>query len=101
MIESSYIQTSEKYNHGIALDDYNGVFSIVAAETGRDGNLYMTWCYPQVFRDGQKCPAEKTVPVKIRLGDSRAEAAERLRMLLAVIEPEPSGDKPDDDDIPF
>ena len=85
MIEGSYIETNEKYKRGVAVDEYNGTYSLAAVETGKDGKQYLVWCFPQKFKDGQKVAADKAVPVKIGLGN-REEAIARLKLLLGALE---------------
>lgn len=107
IIEDTYTETSEKYHRGFAVDDYNGVISLVSAETGQDGKTYMQWIYPQRRVDGQRVPAEKTAPLKIELGDQH-EAIKRLETIVAFlrakagVEPKQEyGPIGNDDDAPF
>lgn len=80
--EERFIKTSEKYGSGIAIDEYQGEFSVCAVTTGKDGKLYLRWTFPQVGRDK---PAEKAIPHKINLGN-KAQATHRLERLLLMVE---------------
>lgn len=62
----SYPLAGSKYNEMILLNKYGDNFSIMAGETGKDGNVYPQWCYPQV--KGKK-PGEKSIPIKVNLGN--------------------------------
>jgi len=75
------------YGEGILVDEYNNNWSLVSARKGKDGTVYMQWAYPQK-RDGSKGPIDKSVPWKIKIGDSKAAAASRLRELALMIEGE-------------
>lgn len=106
MIESTYVETNEKYHRGLALDDYNGVWSIVGANKGADGKTYLLWVFPQVK---DRKPSEKSVPLKIELGDQH-DAIKRLEAMLAFLKGKagvqddygPVGGSSDDDpSIPF
>ena len=67
-----------KYGDGIILEEYNGKWSLVGAQTGKDGNQYKRWVFPQ-GRDRQ--PTEKPIPLKITLGD-RKTATDILKSLF-------------------
>lgn len=93
-----------KYGEGVLLDEYNGLWSLVSAKEGKDGKVYMEWCFPQK-RDGSKQPLEKSLPWKISFG-SREEMVSTLRKILYKLDRGPEGtnpgDKtPDGDKIPF
>lgn len=65
---------TDKYGAGILLDEYNGSYSLVSARRSEDGTIYKDWCYPQ----RNKQPIEKSLPWKIKLGDSPQEAFDAL-----------------------
>lgn len=106
MIEGTYIQTNDQYSQGVVLDDYSGKISICSANEGKDGTVYMQWCYPQK----DKKPIAKSLPWKIELGDIQ-QAIGTLKTLTTVLEKMGSGGQeqktPDDvppmenSDIPF
>lgn len=78
-----FIKTSEKYGSGVAIDEYQGEFSVVAAREGQDGEVYLRWVYPQLGKDRK--PAEKAIPQKITLGNKQ-QAIQRLEQLLLFVE---------------
>lgn len=80
MLEGTYIQTDDQYSQGIVLDEYNGKLSLCSANEGKDGKIYLQWCYPQ--RD--KKPLPKSLPWKITLGDI-SQAVGILETYLAVL----------------
>lgn len=81
-----------EYGEGIMLEEYNGTLSLVAAQEGKDGKVYMRWCYPQK----DKKPIAKSIPWKIKLGN-RDEALNIIGQLLDILNTE----KVDDGEIPF
>jgi len=73
-----FIQTDEKYNTGLVLDEYNGIFSLVSAFGPKgDFTTKLRWGFPQK-KEG---PAEKAIPWKITLGNRR-EAVEILTKII-------------------
>jgi len=95
IIEGSYIETNEQYKTGIAIEEYNGVYGIVACQEGKDGKIYSRWGFPEKNKE----PSAKAIPWKITLGDGE-EAVKRLTMLRAVLlGGDPSGDM--DAELPF
>jgi hypothetical protein len=94
-IIGTLIKTS-KYG-GIAIDEYQGKFSIMSAWETREGEIK-----PNFVKTLPKNKDEegKIVPVKILIGDSRAEAIDKLKCLIEILAG--ADDKPEDDDsIPF
>jgi len=81
-----------QYNDGVVLEEYNGVYSLVSASQSDEGPIYKRWCFPQV-KDKQ--PAEKAIPMKVKLGGPR-EAVKMLEYFLSQLTNEPV-----EDDIPF
>ena len=65
---------NDKYRRGIMLDEYNGTWSLVSAQEAENGTVYKEWCHPS--RD--KKPIEKSLPWKIKLGDSAQDAFDTL-----------------------
>ena len=93
-----FITTDEKYNNGVALEEYNGIISILRANEAKDGQIYAKWGFPQIKREASK----KAIPWKVELGD-RDNAIAILQTLLAHLEsgsPKPVDDN-DPEDIPF
>jgi len=101
-------QADSEYHEGVMLDEYNGIISLVAANKGKNGEVYMKWGYPQKF--GEKVPIDKSLPWKVTLG-SQEEALKTLRYfaeLLGGKTGETKRNPPDvqngpygDDNVPF
>ena len=90
-----FIETDPKWKNGIALEEYNGSFSLVRAYRGKDGEVYVKWGYGQK----NKAPMEKAIPWKVELGPEQ-DAIDILRRLLhqfGATDKEPI----DDSTIPF
>lgn len=85
--------------YGFALDEYEGKFSLCSVETGQDGTLYPRWCFPQIGRD--KKPSEKSIPMKINMGDDMTSAASVLRLIADMLDGGDFTPKNDVDSIPF
>lgn len=100
IIKDSYIESDENYHRGFALVEYNETFSIVAVEIGKDGKTYMRWCFPQVFKDGERRAAEKGLPWKIELGN-RQRAISSLNAMAALLGGSTVQDGVSEGDIPF
>jgi hypothetical protein len=82
-----------QYHEGLMLDEYNGTFSLVSVNKGKDGKVYMKWGYPQKF--GEKVPIDKSLPWKVTLGNQE-QALKTLRYFVALL-----GGEPDGDMVPF
>lgn len=67
MEEKTYVETNSEWKRGAALDYYNREISIVAANEGKDGKIYMAWVFPQTK---ERKASDKTIPLKITLGDT-------------------------------
>ena len=69
-----------KWNEGIMLQEYHGVFSLVSANksTNSEGTVWMRWGFPQ---NKDKKPIDKAIPWKIRLGSKR-QAVKTLQYFL-------------------
>lgn len=74
----------DKYNRGILLQEYNGVFYLVSAKEGTDGKVYADWCYPQ---GKDRAPIEKSLPWKIKIGESQEEAFRTLAFFGKLLKP--------------
>ena len=72
-----------RYGEGILLDEYNGSYSLILANK-KGEEVYKQWCYPQK-KDGSKEPIDKSLPWKIKLGDSPSEAIEMLRFFASKL----------------
>lgn len=76
-----------KYGDGVILEEYQGKWSLVSAQVGKDGKNYKRWTFPQ-GRDRQ--PTEKPIPLKITLGDLET-AADVLAKLYRMLKPKHGG----------
>jgi hypothetical protein len=65
----------------ILLDFYNDAYSLIAAQEGKDGNVYKRWVYPQ---GKNRQASEKSIPLKITLGN-RTEALEMLKAIINAL----------------
>lgn len=72
-----------EYGNGILLDEKNGVYSLIAARKGKDGQVYMDWGYPQT-KDGSKKPQKTGIPWKLTF-TGRAGTAAMLRYLTSLL----------------
>ena len=88
-----YGDPDSQYGEGVLIDEYHGKWSLVSARQGKDGTVYMQWCFPQA-RDGSKKPIDKSVPWKVSFGN-KAATINALRHFLTILDP----DNPDS--IPF
>ncbi len=77
-----------KYGECITVDEYNGKFSLQVSRKGSDGQVYVSWCYPQRNRE----PMEKAIPMSITIGYSTEEAIANLEWAIKQLS---------DGDIPF
>jgi len=85
-----------KYNEGVQLEEYNGSFSMVTAQEGKDGTVYLKWGFPQ---SKDRKPIEKSIPWKVTIGGSKEEAIEMLKTFMLTL----AGQEypPDESEIPF
>ena len=86
------------------VEEYNGTFSLVEGWEGRDGDFKARWIKEEFGKD----KIEKSLPKKIRIGKSRDEAIQNLKMAIAYLQgqPTPQGanhetDVPDYGEPPF
>lgn len=73
-----------KWNEGVLLNKYQDTYSLIAAQESAtsQGTIYKRWCFPQ---GKDRKPSEKTIPIKITLGDRQA-AISMIRGILAELE---------------
>ena len=81
-----------EYHEGVMLDEYNGNWSLVSANKGKDGKVYLRWGFPQGL---DRKPREKGVPWKVNLG-TQEQALKTLKYFGALL-----GGEPDSGEIPF
>jgi len=74
---------SSQYGEAAMAEEYNGAFSIVAAQAGKDGKTYSRWAFPQTK---DRKPAKKAIPVKVSIGNSLDEAISTVRQILSSLE---------------
>jgi hypothetical protein len=85
-----------KWNDGVALDEYNGIFSVVAAQRSRtNGKIYKRYAFPQ---NKDKKAVDTAVPMGVRLGN-RTQAIQILKQALAALS-DRSGQLPNNDPVP-
>ena len=65
---------NDEYNKGITLQEYAGSYWLISSRKTDDGRIIHDWCHPS----RNKQPIEKSIPLKIKLGDSRQEAFNAL-----------------------
>ena len=95
-----FIETDYQYHNGIAIEEYEGKYSIARANRGKDGSVYVKWGFPQ---GKDRNPIEKSIPWKVELGDKQ-EAIQILNELLIELDApnDPVNAPPEDPDlIPF
>ncbi len=97
-MENFLAYQNDQYGNGVELDEYNGEYSLVSAKQTEGGRVFKKWCFPEY----KKKPIDKSVPWKIPLGNSPAEAIETLKYFIGLLEDSGgySGTE-DDEDIPF
>lgn len=91
---------SSDYREGVMLEEYNGILSLVAAQSSQtgEGTVYKKWGFPQ---DKEKQPISKAIPWKVRLGPPR-QAVKMLEYFLGQLKKEPvERTQSQDDGIPF
>ena len=66
---------NDKYHKGITLQEYAGSCWLISSVKLEDGRIVHDWVHPS----RNKQPIEKSLPWKIKLGDSKEEAIETLR----------------------
>ena len=83
-----------KWHEGVKLDEYQGEISLVTARQDAEGKVYLKWGFPQ---NKDREPIDKSIPWKVKIGDSKAEAVTMLREFIDAL----VGKTPPDDDPPF
>ena len=84
-----------QYNDGVLLQKYGDNYSLVSAQAGKDGRIYIKWAH---ISGKDKKPMEKAVPMGIRIGD-RNQTIQILKQALAALS-DRSGDVPHNDPVP-
>lgn len=98
--EASYIETNEKYKSGLALDFYEGNYSIASVFWSKAGAPALRWVYPQKTVDGKSVPGDKAVPMRIQIGD-KVSAVKILEGLLKSVVGDSVYDDHGEDEVPF
>ena len=99
MAIKDFVMTDEQYRNGVALEEHEGKISIVRANEGKDGGVYVKWGFPQGKDRG---PIAKSIPWKVELGDKEEAAAILNRFLIELDAPNDPANAPiDDSTIPF
>jgi len=87
--ENTFTVTNEKYNEGIALDEYNGTYSIVSCQKAQDGKIWPKWMRMRLGKDEWS---------EVLVGATKEDAIANLTMLIEAIR---CGTDAPDDDFPF
>lgn len=95
IIGDSFVRVGK--SNGVAIDEYNGKYSLMSVWENRDGELKPNWSY-SIDRDGQDSKPGKMQPVKVYIGENPAEVLQTLILMLGGKGAEPDEDG---DDIPF
>ena len=91
---------SSQYGDLIMLQKRGDSYGIVSATESKDGGTnYMRWVFPQRRENGKNVPAEKAIPLGLKLGN-RTEAIEFFRWGLEAMG-EKVNQPNDRSDIPF
>lgn len=86
-----------QYGECIILDNYKGVWSLVAGRKVKDpnsehvGKVFKEWAFPQKHHGGEYVPHDTAVPVKIVLGPGKEQALQTMRLLAAHLMPDKQG----------
>jgi hypothetical protein len=98
--EQTFKIESSKYGELITLQKRGDDYSVVSMQASKDGGTnYLRWVFPQRRVDNKNVPAEKAIPLGLKLG-SRTEAIAFFKWGLAALSP-PAAQKNDGEDIPF
>lgn len=75
--------TDPEYGEGLLLEKYNETFGIYEAGKSRTvkGTVFKKWAFPQRRVDGKNIPAEKAIPMGVKLGNQR-DAIKALKYFL-------------------
>ena len=82
MNEIFYELPESKYGDGVFLEEYKGVYQLIAGNTSRDGTNYKKWAFPQ---NKDRKPTEKAIPISVNLGP-RHTAIDILKKMVAELE---------------
>lgn len=87
---------NNKWGEGVAVNEYNGNYSVVAAQRSKtNGKIYMRFAYPQ---NKDKQPLDTAVPMGPKIGDRKQSIAFFKQALAALSDR--SGDVPHNDPVP-
>ena len=89
----NFKMTNSHYQSGVAIDEYNGTISLQSARQN-DKGVWADWAFPQRFDNGEKFPAEKAVPVQVRIGGNTQEAIQTLEFFLNLLKNGPTNSEP-------
>ena len=102
--EQTFKIESSQYGELITLQKRGDAYSVVSMQASKDGGTnYLRWVFPQRRVDNKNVPAEKAIPLGLKLG-SRQEAINFFLWGLSALG-HPATGKPSEDggdpDIPF
>ena len=93
-MNDNYVCTDTKYNRGVLLNEFKGEYSIVGANEGKDGKIYMDFGEAEVGKDKRKV----RLPLAGKLGN-RQQAIDVLRTMIIALEEQ--GQANYEGDVPF
>jgi hypothetical protein len=91
---------NDKYHSGLTLQEYAGSYWLINSRKLEDGRIMHDWVFPS--RD--KKPIAKSLPWKVKLGDTIEEALATMRFFASFLlksEEAPAPTENTKDDIPF
>jgi hypothetical protein len=72
--EQTFKVESSQYGELVSLQKRGDTYGLVSMQASKDGGTnYMRWVFPQRRIDGKNVPAEKAIPLGLKLGN-RTEA---------------------------
>jgi len=91
-MDKSFILIDQQYNKGFKIEEYQGVFSLISCNQGKDGKLYNEWAIPQgKNREPRKKQSGDyvVIPIKIVIGHSMEEALNNIRKISGFLQTKP------------
>ena len=98
MSEFDYYDFDDEYRNIIILDEYEGDFSLIMGQKGKDETAYKRWGKLNIGKKDEE-KYTKDMPWKLKLGDKQT-AIGILTFFLQQLDAE-NNPKQETDDIPF
>ena len=73
------------YYNSVMIEEYNGKYSICAVDNGQNECFYKKWVFLSRWRNGEAVPDDRKMPMKVALGDDKAQAVRTLETLLVKL----------------